>query len=261
MPVAVTPAKIRRAMAMPDDARRALLTRLIDHAPLFPPAALPLEEALAEDARAAASPHAFVLARFVCPASLLGELPGFARGVSAVLDVPLPVGAEVEAIEARFRDDLGTLAGFADEVYVEVPLDDALDERLDALGAHELRAKVRCGGPEAPEVGALAAFVRSCRARSLVFKATAGLHHAVRRDGEHGFLNLLAAAVLGHEEEALADDDPESFSLDAGSFSWRGRSAGAPQITRARRDLLHSIGSCSFVEPVEDLEAMGALPL
>ena len=33
----------------------ALLARLIDHAPMFPPASLPLEEALAEDERARAS--------------------------------------------------------------------------------------------------------------------------------------------------------------------------------------------------------------
>ena len=132
-------------MAMPDDARRTLLTRLIDHAPLFPPATLPLEEALAEDARARASPHAFLLARFVCPASRLWELPNPMRGVSAVLDGPLPAGAVVEAVEAPFRDDLGSLAGLADEVYVEVPIDEALGERLDALAARGLRAKVRCG--------------------------------------------------------------------------------------------------------------------
>jgi hypothetical protein len=30
----------------------------------------------------------------------------------------------------------------------------------------------------------------------LVFKATAGLHHPVRSNGEHGFLNVLAAVVF-----------------------------------------------------------------
>ena len=247
-------------MAMPDDARRALLTRLIDHAPLFPPATLPLAEALAEDARAGASPHAFLLARFVCPASRLGELPKLMRGVSAVLDGPLAAGAVVEAVETPFRDDLGSLARLADEVYVEVPIDEALGERLDALVAHGLRAKVRCGGAASPSVGALAAFVRACRERSLVFKATAGLHHAVRGPSEHGFLNLLAAAVFGDEEEILADDDVESFSLGGESFSWRDRSAISSEISHARRDLVHSVGSCSFFEPVEDLVSMKVLP-
>jgi hypothetical protein len=251
---------MRRAMPMPDDARRALLACLIDHAPLFPPAALPLEEALAEDARAVASPHAFVLARFVCPASLLEALPDVGREVSAVLDGPLPPGAEVEAVEVRFRDDTSSLVGLADEVYVEVPLDRSLDERLDELGAHGLRAKVRCGGSETPEVEALATFVRSCRDRSLVFKATAGLHHAVRGAGRHGLLNVLAAAVFGDEEAALAEVDAESFSLDAESFSWRDRSATAPGLARVRRELVHSVGSCSFFEPIEELAALGILP-
>lgn len=243
-------------MATPD-ARHALLSRLIDHAPLFPPASLPLEAALAEDLRAQESPWSFVLARFVCPASRLPELPGPGRGFSAVLDAPIPPGMEVEAVEARYRDDLASLVGLANEVYVEVPLDDVLEERLDALAAYGLRAKVRCGGESAPGVGDLAGLVRACRDRGLVFKATAGLHHAVRDSGEHGFLNLLAAVVFGDEEAALAEEDSASFALDPESFRWRDRAAGVAELSAARRDRLHSIGSCSFFEPVEELEAMG----
>ena len=37
-------------MTDPVDARRAALARLIDHAPLFPPASLPVPEAIAEGA-------------------------------------------------------------------------------------------------------------------------------------------------------------------------------------------------------------------
>jgi hypothetical protein len=51
------------------DARRALLTRLFDHAAMFPPASLPLDEALAEDDRARASEHAWLLGRFVSPSA------------------------------------------------------------------------------------------------------------------------------------------------------------------------------------------------
>ena len=47
-----------------------------------------------------------------------------------------------------------------------------------------------------PTVEELADFIRGCRSRGLVFKATAGLHHAYpTQAGEHGFLNVLAAAV------------------------------------------------------------------
>ncbi len=243
-----------------DDARRALLARLIDHAPMFPPASLPADDALAEDARAVASPHAFALARLVWPASALGEVASIERALSAVLDVPLPEGTQVEAVEARYPDELGSLVGLADETYVEVPLDGALDDRLDALGDHGFRAKVRCGGAEVPSTSELARFVRACRERQLVFKATAGLHHAVRTNGEHGFLNLLAAsAFAGDEEAALAEADASAFALGTTSFAWRDRSATVDELERIRNELVHSIGSCSFFEPIEELEELGVL--
>jgi hypothetical protein len=245
-----------------DDARLALLDRLIDHAPMFPPASLPAIEALAEDARAATSSHAFMLGRLVWPASALGDVSTSERPISAVLDAPLAEEAQVAAVEARYRVDLGSLAGLAGEVYVEVPLDDTLEDRLDALAATGLRAKVRCGGAEAPAAAELTRFVRACRDRRLPFKATAGLHHAVRTNREHGFLNLLAAAVFADSaEEALEETDAAAFTLGSESFAWRDRSAAPPEVARARIEQLHSIGSCSFFEPVEELEALGVLPL
>lgn len=244
----------------PPDARRALLAGLIDHAPMFPPASLPVDEALAEDAGAVESESAFVLARLVWPASAAVSVPG-GRAISLVLDAEPPAGLVVEAVEARYREDLDGLQ-LADEVYVEVPLDDALEERLDALAAHGLRAKVRCGGASVPSAAELARFVAACRARGLVFKATAGLHHAVRTNGGHGFLNLLAAAAFpGDELAALDEVDASAFSVTKDGFVWRERSASAAELEGMRRALLHSIGSCSFVEPVEELEALGVLPL
>ena len=207
------------------DARVALLSRLLDHAPLFPPASLALEDAVAEDERARASRAAFMLGRFVCPASRLAELPDVGRGVSVVLDGPLPTGPSVQAVEVR-GDELATLSVLAPEVYVEVPLDGGFDERLDAVRAHGFRAKVRCGGATTPDTEALAAFVGGCRARDLAFKA-----------------------------------NPAAFELDANAFSWRDRSASTDELTLARRNRFHSIGSCSFFEPVEELEALGVLPL
>jgi hypothetical protein len=243
------------------DARRALLDRLIDHAPTFPPASLASQEALAEDARAVRSPHSFALARLVWPASRLGEILGTERGVSAVLDASLPENTEIEAVEVRYRDDLVELQGLAEEVYVEVPSDEALETRLDAVAELGLRAKVRCGGAVVPSDAELAGFVRACRERALVFKATAGLHHAVGSNGEHGFLNLLAAVVFeGREKAALAETDSNAFALHADGFSWQGQSVGTSELVRARQELFHSIGSCSFFEPVEELQALGMLP-
>jgi hypothetical protein len=236
------------------DARITLLGSLIDHAPTFPPASLPPAAALAEDRRARTSEHRFMLGRLVWPASRWEELEGEARGVSVVLDGPQPSDPRIESVELRHP---GSLDGLRGEIYVEVPVAEVGE--LPLLAARGLRAKVRCGGAAVPSVDELAQFVRSCREVGVAVKATAGLHHAVRTDGEHGFLNLLAAVVFGAEEEALAETDPGAFGLTTVSFSWRGRSARREDLARARR-LLHSIGSCSFFEPVNELRDLGMLP-
>jgi hypothetical protein len=252
-----------RAAMTTSDARVALLGRLVDHAPLFPPASLPLVEAVEEDRRARVSGSSFVLGRFVCPASLLERLPDVGRGVSVVLDGPVAPSSRVAAVETRpFFDPGAGGAGVpeAPDVYVETPLDDGLEDRLDHLAELGLHAKVRCGGSEVPGAAELARFVRGCRVREVAFKATAGLHHALPTSGEHGFLNLLAAVVFGDEEAALADDDPDAFRLGAESFRWRERSA-RPEELLAARERFHAIGSCSFFEPVAELEQLGMLPL
>jgi hypothetical protein len=244
-----------------EDARIALLSRLIDHAPLFPPASLDLADAIEEDRRARESPASFMLGRFVCPASRLADVPDIGRGISAVLDAPLPDDTRVEAVEAPPSFDPGSGLPSAPQLYVETPLDDGLDDRLDQLAELGLSAKVRCGGASVPDAASLAHFVCLCGERGLAFKATAGLHHAVRNDGEHGFLNLLAAVVFGEEEAALEESDPEAFGLGPETFAWRERRAHAGEVVHARRERLHAIGSCSFFEPVEELEALGVLPL
>jgi len=212
---------------MPDDARQALLSQLFDHAPMFPPARMELEAAIEEDGRAQASPHAWLLGRFVVPAGTA---------------VPGRELAEVGGGEERQGD----------AVYVE-------GAPLDEIASRGVRAKVRCGGERVPPVEELAEFIRGCRDRGIVFKATAGLHHAYpTAAGEHGFLNVLAAAVFGDEEDALRER-PGAFELDAESFRWRDRAAAPAQIADVRNTLFHSIGSCSFFEPVGELEELGIL--
>jgi hypothetical protein len=225
------------------------LERLIDHAPMFPPASLDVRDAVMEDARARGSEHAWMLARFVCPASRLDEL-GAVRGwddapaLSVVLDedVPFPAAAPVEAIELVGPPR----AGLPDlELFCEVSLED-----LPAVAAAGAKAKLRCGGARVPSVEEVAAFFVAARDLELPFKATAGLHHPVRSEREHGFLNFLTAAELARDggdeaelREVLATTDPEA--LGTGSA--------------AARELFVSIGSCSFSEPVEDLRALGLL--
>ena len=236
------------------DARRALLERLFDHAALFPPASLTLPEALAEDRRARDSAEGWLLARFVCPLSTLPELAGETLSLSVVTDAEVPYDPRIEAIEAREPVE------FDGEVYVELPLDETLEQRLDDVARLGLRAKVRCGGASIPDATDLARFIQGCRERDVVFKATAGLHHAYpTQAGEHGFLNVLAAAVFGDEEDAFAAGEG-SFELDATSFRWDAREADAMRLRFVRGTLFHSIGSCSLFEPVEELRACGMLP-
>jgi hypothetical protein len=223
------------------DARRILLERLIDHAPMFPPARLPLPEALEDHRAARASDESWMLARFVCPASSLNDLPD-GLPVSAVLDDG-PVGnvqaVEVRAADARAIRDFPLVDA---EVFFEIA-DPALLEPIRERGA---AAKVRCGGETVLSVADLAAFIRACREAGVPFKATAGLHHAVRTADEHGFLNLLAAAGSDNVEEKLESDDvDELLAVDP----------------RRARTALRAIGSCSFWEPVDDLKALGILPL
>ncbi len=54
---------------------RCLLSDIIDYAGMFPPQGLPLEQAVRNYARFSAEPEAWMLSRFVCPATRLAELP------------------------------------------------------------------------------------------------------------------------------------------------------------------------------------------
>ena len=233
---------------------------MIDHAPTFPPEELPLDEGLIEHRRVRAGGTGWIVNRFVCPASKLSELPDEQLRLSVVIDTgELPsADPRIEAVEAAGIDP-EVLFEAAPEVYCELPLRDDVSFRILQLDELGLRAKVRCGGSVLPTVLALAEFVEACKRLEIPFKATAGLHHPVRRGDEHGFLNLLAAAVFEDEEDSLAEDDPGAFAVSAESFRWRDRSAGAYEIAQAR-ELFVSFGSCSAQEPIDGLAALGMLP-
>jgi len=240
-----------------------VLERLIDHAALFPPASMSLEEALAEDRRARGSAHAFVLNRFVVPAGKLGELPADRPALSVVLsgaeDAQLVAGANgVEAVELvldgprpRPADLLAAYRALEPldvETYFELVFDDSwcdsVPAAIGAIAAVGGRVKLRCGGAFTPSVEQVALVIAACREAGVPFKCTAGLHHAVRRGEEHGFLNVLAAttAPLGGIGAVLAEED-----------------AAALDVAGADRKLFVGFGSCSWKEPVDDLVALGLL--
>ena len=242
-----------------------VLERLVDHAALFPPASMSLDDALAEDRRARQSPHAAILDRFVVPAAKLGELPAGERppALSVVLagveDAGLVEGADgVEAVELvldeprpRPADLLAmrrALEPLGVETYLELVLDDgwrdSVPATIGAIAAMGGRVKLRCGGAFTPSVEQVALVIASCREARVPFKCTAGLHHAVRRREDHGFLNILAATTApgGGIESVLAEED-----------------AAALDVADADRELFVGFGSCSWEEPVDDLVELGLL--
>ncbi len=241
------------------DAVEALLARLIDDAGQFPPARKPLDRAVADHAAARSGPYAWMLGRFLCPASKLGQ------------DLPQPLGV---VSDGDWREDLAAAVAAGADAFevrgevVSAPLHVFVEGvgDFDALAQAGAGAKLRCGGLTSdafPSDAAVAEFISGCRRLDLPFKATAGLHHPFRtRDDEigvlqHGFVNLLAATALEVDdlESVIAEDDPEAFLITADACSWRG--IGWDPV-KARR-LLTAYGSCSFTEPVEDLVAAGVL--
>jgi hypothetical protein len=132
--------------------------------------------------------------------------------------------------------------------------------------------KLRCGGLEPsafPAPAQVAHVISQCRERDLALKATAGLHHPVRRFDRalgthmHGFVNLFGAAVLAHAcrlneaqiTQMIEDEDAASFVFGDDGFRWRDLRASTAKIVSAREQFATSFGSCSFDEPREDLRA------
>jgi hypothetical protein len=258
-----------------DSARVALLERLIDHAALFPPASLDMPEALEADRRARASEHAWMLDRFIVPASRLGELPREAPRLSVVLDggegdleAVAATPHEVELVEAKIDPawipDTQALVNQklpGVRAFWELSPGRGLRGAVAAVREARAGAKIRCGGTTLPSVAEVAEFVAACRDAGVPFKATAGLHHPIRSGDRHGFLNLLAAAVFadGDLEAILGEEDPAAFTLDETGFGVHDHRADADAIARARSELFVAYGSCSFDEPVEDLKELGVL--
>lgn len=231
-----------------------LLEGLVDDAGLFPPSWLPMPDALA---RHRASRHPMLSRRFLCPGDRVDELIR-CLGADEELEVhlvgddavPLPEDPRltVRAVELR-SGAMSELPCYVEGIAPSV------------LSGRGVFGKVRCGGLRIPPVDELAHYVSECVRLSLPFKATAGMHAAVRgwesTKGEphHGYLNLLLAV-----SRALTDGDVEAVlaSTDPGSLAAEALSLDADLVVATRR-LLHSYGSCDTVRPVADAETLGLL--
>lgn len=248
---------------------------VFDDAAVFPPGNLPLPAAVAAHRTHLAAPYSRLVGPLVVA---LADLPGLvgAGPLDIAVVVPDAAGAGAAIAEARTLADVRlvalevTDAGVGDlhaaigepqdiAVYVELPRDERRPHLVDELTGTSYRAKLRTGGTRAelyPDEPELAAAVVALAVARVPFKATAGLHHAVRNTDpttgfeQHGFLNLLAATAAaegGADVSAvatiLAEREPSRVQVPEGA------------------SLLGSVGTCSITEPVAELAALGLLPL
>jgi hypothetical protein len=209
----------------------------------------------------------------------LRQVSEFNRANSAAIVIDT---LEVKANTASKIEN--TVGGLQEGIaaYFEVSTGDAFVDLLTTVAMYGQRAKIRTGGVTAedfPKSRDVIRFVRSCMAANIPFKATAGLHHPVRcfkpltyapdapQGTMHGFLNVLLMTGFAREsfrvsllEELMEEEFEEVFTFSEAGVAWRNEyflTTAHLRLLRMRG--MHSFGSCSFDEPVEDLRAMGLL--
>ena len=293
------------------NAIHTLLRQSIDYAGLFPPAGLAMSAAVANYLRYRAGSEAWALGRFIVPANRLADFEeaagdgsterpgGQAWQLSALVgpdlagDLDQIAGFErrhagtaqsmtVNTIEAKadavsaIQETMRKIPGRL-QVYFELPVERDPTDLLATVARVGARAKVRTGGvtPQAfPSTASLARFIHACARAKVPFKATAGLHHALRAEYRltyeddsgtgvmFGFLNLFLATALarngmGEREtcEVLEESSPAAFRVDDGAISWRDHRLDRHALGRSRESMV-SFGSCSFTEPIAELQSL-----
>jgi hypothetical protein len=274
----------------------SLLARLIDDAALFPPGNATVPDAVRLHLEGRSSDHADLVGLFLCPASRLPELitelikvkPAKPVELSLVIDTGLGgVPKALSIVESRaellaLRMVEMPAPTDVDEVWLErvsefVPEDviRVIEPRRGAVGwldgiqkviEHGSWPKLRCGGLSAenfPSIDEVAEFLAVINAGGASFKATAGLHNAVRHTADtgfthHGFLNLLVAtgrllagADAGDVRAALESTDGKALADEAQNMT--------EHEALSVRGVFASYGSCSLTDPVTDLEELGLL--
>jgi hypothetical protein len=199
----------------------------------------------------------------------------------------IKAGATIDSVEVKASSEaaIGEIIESVPatlQTYIEVPVDPDPSTLIRIIGQGERRAKVRTGGvtPEAfPPGPELLRFLRATLDNAVPFKATAGLHHPLRAmyrltyaenspmGRMFGFLNLMLAVAFlrsGMDEadvlRVLEEEDSAAFQVDDSGISWGSRRVDLQALHDARRLGMVSFGSCSFTEPIEDLQSLHLLP-
>ena len=194
-------------------------------------------------------------------------------------------GLTVESFEIKCTEPL-TICRISErlplgtERYFEIPIQLACSGAVDAIASAGARAKLRMGGtvPESfPLSDRVVDWLQLIADRRIAFKATAGLHHPIRSRHRltyapdspcatmHGFINFFCAAAFIHSgnreiaNAVLEEGDPGAFHISSDAIGWRGHQWATDQVRTIRKEFFTSYGSCSFVEPLQDLEALGWL--
>jgi hypothetical protein len=261
------------------------MRRILDYAGMFPPAKLPLADALANFQAYQHHEHAGYLSRFVIPVGQVPDLPSARPFALTVLVKPAEINAslrelEADSIEVTWDEaSLGLLENsFPGKIFIELDWRKPYESQMAAISKHAPRfgVKLRTGGvtPEAiPPSKAIAEFLLAAAQHRLPLKATAGLHVPAPNDDPnvgarmHGFLNFFCAGFLAYsrrgDREAitnvLEDFSYEDFSfgehsMRCGTFEFSDR-----EIEELRSRWLLSFGSCSFLEPIEHLKNHGLI--
>jgi hypothetical protein len=163
--------------------------------------------------------------------------------------------------------------------YFELPVCEIMTDLMIALAMTKHRAKLRTGGitKEAfPNSAEIVKFMRVCIAANVPFKATAGLHHPLKcvkpltydenapTGMMHGFLNLFLSACFLRQNlnnsfvfNLMNETDIKNFEFADEGILWKENAVPTQTIAAARTKNAMSFGSCSFLEPIEDLQNIG----
>jgi hypothetical protein len=166
--------------------------------------------------------------------------------------------------------------------YFEITQNENFVDLVAGLALKGQRAKIRTGGitpNEFPKSLDVIRFIRTCAAANVPFKATAGLHHPIRcyrpltyaadapKGTMHGFLNLFLMSGFVRQdfkvtrlEQVMEEEFDEVFHFEEGGVRWRDDGfLTLSEIDQLRKHGIQSFGSCSFDEPVADLQGLGLL--